>query len=53
MIIKFEKEKETKGSIRYKEIIPEDEKRGPIVQTIYVQKWFAKGRDNIEIEIKE
>lgn len=51
MIIKFEKEKETPGTTRYKEIVPDN--REAIIPTLYVKKWFAKGRDKIEIEIKE
>nr|MDO8045863.1 hypothetical protein [Candidatus Baldrarchaeota archaeon] len=36
--IVLNKEKETKNTIRYRE---ETEGQPPIVQTIYIQKWFA------------
>ncbi|MEB8431854.1 hypothetical protein OO007_06410 [Cocleimonas sp. KMM 6892] len=48
-VVKFEYEKETKNSIRYKEV-PE-EGTPPIVGSLYVQKWFAGGSKNIEITI--
>ena len=38
-IVKFEYEKETKNSIRYKEV--PDEGTAPIVGSLYIQKWFA------------
>jgi len=34
--IEFEFEKETKGAIRFKEIVPEDEDR--VVGTLYIRK---------------
>ncbi len=37
--IQFEFEKETKNSVRYKEV--PDEGKPPIVGSLYVQKWFA------------
>ena len=37
-IIEFEFEKETKGAIRFKEIVPEGEDR--VVGTLYVRKSF-------------
>ncbi|GAA0402637.1 hypothetical protein GCM10009133_09200 [Cocleimonas flava] len=48
-VVKFEYEKETKNSIRYKEV-PE-EGTPPIVGSLYVQKWFAGSSKNIEITI--
>ena len=36
--ITLSREKETKNTIRYRE---ETEGQPPIVQTIYIQKWFA------------
>ena len=48
-VVKFEYEKETKNSIRYKEV-PE-EGTAPIVGSLYVQKWFAGTSKNIEITI--
>ena len=50
-IVKFEYEKETKNSVRYKEV-PEEGK-APIVGTLYVQKWFAGSTKNIEISISK
>jgi len=48
-VIAFEYEKETKNSIRYKEV-PE-EGNPPIIGSLYVQKWFAGESKNIEITI--
>jgi len=48
-VVKFEYEKETKNSIRYKEV-PE-EGTAPIVGSLYIQKWFAGSSKNIEITI--
>jgi len=48
-VVKFEYEKETKNSIRYKEV-PE-EGTPPIVGSLYVQKWFAGSSKTIEITI--
>ena len=47
--VKFSIEKETKNSVRYKEV-PEDGK-APIVGSLYVQKWFAGDTKNLEITI--
>ena len=47
--IKFEYEKETKNSVRYKEV-PE-EGTAPIVGSLYVQKWYAGSSKSIEITI--
>lgn len=49
--VKLEFEKETKNSVRYKEI-PEDGK-APIVGTLYVQKWFAGNCKNLELSIEK
>lgn len=48
-IVRFEYEKETKNSIRYKEV-PEDG-TAPIVGSLYVQKWFAGDSKTLEITI--
>lgn len=48
-IVNFEYEKETKNSVRYKEV--PDEGMAPIVGTLYVQKWFAGSSKNIEVTI--
>lgn len=47
--VMFEYEKETKNSVRYKEI-PE-EGTAPIMGTLYVQKWFAGNSKSIQITI--
>ena len=48
-VVKFEFEKETKNSVRYKEI--PDEGTAPIVGALYVQKWFAGNSKSIEVTI--
>jgi hypothetical protein len=50
-VVKFEIEKETKNSVRYKEV-PEEGKP-PIVGSLYVQKWFAGSSKNIEVSIEK
>jgi len=50
-VVKFEFEKETKNSVRYKEV--PDEGTAPIVGSLYIQKWFAGSSKNIEITIKK
>ena len=47
--VKFTLEKETKNSVRYKEV-PEEGK-APIMGTVYVQKWFAGDTKTLEITI--
>ncbi len=47
--VQFEFEKETKNSVRYKEV-PEEGK-APIVGSLYVQKWFAGSSKTLEISI--
>lgn len=48
-VVTFEYEKETKNSVRYKEV-PE-EGTAPIVGSLYVQKWFAGDSKTIESTI--
>ena len=48
-IVKFEYEKETKNSVRYKEV--PDEGTAPIVGSLYVQKWLAGDSKTIEVTI--
>ncbi|WP_373097572.1 hypothetical protein [Zhongshania sp.] len=50
-VIKFEIEKETKNSVRYKEV--PDEGTPPIVGSLYVQKWFAGNSKSIEVTIEK
>lgn len=49
--IKFEFEKETKNSVRYKEV-PE-EGQPPIVGSLYVQKWYAGTSKNIAVTLSK
>ena len=49
-LVKFEFEKETKNSVRYKEV--PDDGRAPIVGTLYVQKWFAGTSKSLQITIE-
>ena len=48
-VISFEFEKETKNSVRYKEM-PEAGK-APIVGSLYVQKWFAGDTKTLSMTI--
>jgi len=48
-VVMFEYEKETKNSVRYKEV--PDEGTAPVVGSLYVQKWFAGSSKTIEITI--
>lgn len=48
-VVKFEYEKETKNSVRYKEV--PDEGTAPIVGSLYVQKWFAGDCKILEVTI--
>jgi len=50
-VINFEIEKETKNSVRYKEVPADGEP--PIVGSLYVQKWFAGNTKNIQISIEK
>ena len=50
-IIKFEVEKETKNSVRYKEVPTEGQ--APSVGTLYVQKWFAGATRSLEVTIEK
>ena len=48
-VINFEIEKETKNSVRYKEV--PDEGNPPIIGSLYVQKWFAGNSKTIQVTI--
>lgn len=48
--IAFELEKETKNSVRYKEV-PEDGK-APVMGSLYVQKWFAGNAKSLRVTIE-
>lgn len=49
--ITLEFEKETKNSVRYKEVA--ETGQAPIVGTVYVQKWFAGDCKNLELSIEK
>ena len=49
--INFVYEKETKNSVRYKEL-PE-EGQAPIVGSLYLQKWFAGNSKKIVVSIEK
>lgn len=49
-VVEFEFEKETKNSVRYKEV-PEHGKP-PIVGSLYVQKWFAGNSKSLRLTIE-
>lgn len=50
-LVKFEYEKETKNSVRFKEV-PE-EGTAAIVGSLYVQKWFAGQSKTLEVTIEK
>jgi len=50
-VIKFEIEKETKNSVRYKELPAEGQ--APIVGSLYVQKWFAGNTKTLAVTIEK
>jgi|GEM_PF-204429 len=49
--IRFEFEKETKNSVRYKEV--PDEGKPPIVGSLYVQKWYAGDAKKLEVTLNK
>ena len=49
--VQFEIEKETKNSVRYKEVPAEGQ--APIVGSLYVQKWFAGTAKSLEVTIEK
>ena len=50
-VVNFEFEKETKNSVRYKEV-PEAGK-APIVGSLFVQKWFAGETKTLSVSIEK
>jgi hypothetical protein len=48
--LQFEFEKETKNSVRYKEVPAEG--KAAIVGSLYVQKWFAGDSKSLQITIE-
>ena len=51
ILVKFEYEKDTKNSVRYKEVPAEGQ--APIMGTLYVHKWFAGNSKSLEISIEK
>ncbi len=49
--IQFEIEKETKNSVRYKEMPADGE--APVVGSLYVQKWFAGTCKTLQVTIEK
>ncbi len=49
--ITFEFEKETKNSVRYKEVPEPGE--APVVGSLYVQKWFAGSSKTLSVSIEK
>ncbi|MFT6769907.1 hypothetical protein [Congregibacter sp.] len=49
--VAFEFEKETKNSVRYKEVPKEGQ--APVVGSLYVQKWFAGACKNLQVTIEK
>ncbi|MFT5421268.1 MAG: hypothetical protein ACI9D5_002023 [Candidatus Endobugula sp.] len=49
-LVNFEFEKETKNSIRYKEVPAEG--KAPIVGSLYIQKWFAGDAKTLQLSIE-
>lgn len=47
--VNFVKEKDTKNTVRFKEVPAEG--KPPIVGTLYLQKWFVGDKQNVKIEI--
>ena len=51
MVLKFKKEKETKNTVRFQEVL--EEGKPPIIGTLYLQKWFAGEAETINISIEK
>jgi len=51
MKVRFEREKETKNTVRYQEVT--DQGKPPIIGTLYLQKWFAADTNTITITIEK
>jgi hypothetical protein len=49
--VTFEFEKQTKNSVRYKEV-PEEGK-APILGSVYVQKWFAGDSKKLQVTVEK
>ena len=49
--VHFEREKETKNTVRFAEVPQEGV--APVIGTLYVQKWFAGSKQKLTITIDE
>lgn len=47
--VEFEMEKETKNTVKYAEQAGEE---APIIGTLYVQKWWAKGARRLRVTVE-
>ena len=50
-VVNFEFEKETKNSVRFKEVPGEG--KPPIVGSLYVQKWFVGAAKELSVTIEK
>ena len=48
--IEFQKEKDTKNTVKFTEVQTQGE--APVVGTLYVQKWFAGDADHLKVTIE-
>ena len=51
MTIKFRREKETKNTVRYQEVV--EEGKPTIIGALYLQKWFAGDTETINITVEK
>jgi len=51
IVVTMEKDKETKNTIRYREITEDDEP--PIIGSIYINKQWANKSETITVTVKE
>lgn len=49
--IEFVKEKETKNTVRYKEV--QQEGKPSVIGTLYLQKWYAGSAEKILVTIEK
>ena len=48
--VKFEREKETKNTVRFKEVTDDD--TPPVIGTLYIRKTYAGDMQNITVTIE-
>ena len=51
MKLVFEKEKETKNTVKFQEKAVEGQ--APVIGTLYVQKWFVGDAEEIKVNIEK